>query len=611
MKSSLFSSEQVFESSCHFSVPKWRNTEVRSAQCFAGIGFLRGPRAFVRKWFEKNWNHTPADYPTTQARPFNRVLQTPHSPRSISPLSMHRNPGSQRRSPVEVIALGCRDGRLLLIALGILTFFWHIAALHARGPYFLGSNSDPDYTYLLNSLNIERGLRPFHVDHPGTLVQLMGGAILWVCHFAATKAGFVADVIRNPEHFLRILACTFMALYSAVVTALACTVRRSGGGMLAALAVQLTPFFSATIPLNVTSVAPEVVLLTLAVAMAAALFAVLRGALIPSSPWTGVLFGVIMGASIATKVTSVPWILLPLFLVSGGAAWAAYALATLFTCAALTMPAWPRLGYTLWFFERIATHSGRYGLGPPGLLDPDAYGHALARLLASEPILVVAMLASMAAILVDRRRQDGSARTRRALAGLVVVQVLSVLLVARHPGDIPFDRYLLPALGLVGTSAALSWTLLAPILSRHRTAGACAALLVAGLAAFQCNNFVSVYRNLEVQRDKQASVVAYVRAHIPDSTVVYVYRASNRGFALNFGNDSAGNYYTEEIARAFPNARVWNIWAGQYELGPDTDAVQLFEGSPGTFDHMDWKRALGKQAKPVFGNDLEELCELK
>jgi hypothetical protein len=228
----------------------------------------------------------------------------------------------------------------------------------------------------------------------------MGGAILWVCHFAATKAGFVADVIRNPEHFLRILACTFMALYSAVVTALACTVRRSGGGMLAALAVQLTPFFSATIPLNVTSVAPEVVLLTLAVAMAAALFAVLRGALIPSSPWTGILFGVIMGASIATKVTSVPWILLPLFLVSGGAAWAAYALATLFTCAALTMPAWPRLGYTLWVFRahrdplRALWPWARQAfltLMPTVMRSPGCWP--------SEPILVVAMLASMAAIL--------------------------------------------------------------------------------------------------------------------------------------------------------------------------------------------------------------------
>jgi hypothetical protein len=316
-----------------------------------------------------------------------------------------------------------------------------------------------------------------------------------------------------------------------------------------------------------------------------------------------------MGAALATKVTTAPWIVLPIFMICGWSAWGAYALATLGTCAVITIPAWPMLGYTWQFYERIVTHSGRYGLGPPGLFDRSAYGQALVSLLANEPVMVAVILAALAAIWVDRRRPAGKPVVRRALAGLVIAQLLSVLLVARHPGDIPFDRYLIPALGLVGTTAAVSWTLLAPV--PRWTAYAFASLAASVFAVFQASAFGSVYRGLEVRRDKQEAVVAYVREHYPDSTIVYVYRASNQGFALVFGDELTHNGYAGEIASAYPRSRVWNIWAGGYENGSDDDAVQLFQGDPGTFGRPDWKHSLARQVRPVFGNDVEELCELR
>jgi hypothetical protein len=102
-----------------------------------------------------------------------------------------------------------------------------------------------------------------------------------------------------------------------------------------------------------------------------------------------------------------------------------------------------------------------------------------------------------------------------------------------------------------------------------------------------------------------------VHDHYPDARVVYFYRSSNPGYALNFGNVWTANCYQREIASAYPNYRSWNIWTKQYDTGPDTDTVQFFQGTPAFFNSFGVSRLVGKHATLVFGNDVEALYELK
>lgn len=48
------------------------------------------------------------------------------------------------------------------------------------GPWGAYNRSDPEYCYLLNSLDLLTFHIPFHVDHPGTILQEFGAVIVFL-----------------------------------------------------------------------------------------------------------------------------------------------------------------------------------------------------------------------------------------------------------------------------------------------------------------------------------------------------------------------------------------------------------------------------------------------
>ena len=69
----------------------------------------------------------------------------------------------------------------------------------ARGPFWLGTNQDPTYVYLLDSLRLAVGVPVVHVNHPGTPVLMLGAAGLSLTHAGSEPEGLVAAVVGDPE----------------------------------------------------------------------------------------------------------------------------------------------------------------------------------------------------------------------------------------------------------------------------------------------------------------------------------------------------------------------------------------------------------------------------
>ena len=82
----------------------------------------------------------------------------------------------------------------------------------ARGPYWRCINMDPEYTYLINSLNFAEGLPIGHVDHPGTTLQVSGAWILKSFHFFRDASLLAEDVLKNPEVYLGLMNRIFLGL---------------------------------------------------------------------------------------------------------------------------------------------------------------------------------------------------------------------------------------------------------------------------------------------------------------------------------------------------------------------------------------------------------------
>ena len=101
---------------------------------------------------------------------------------------------------------------LIFVILPLAFLFCVLLLKSARGPYWRCINMDPDYTYLINSLNFAEGLPIGHRDHPGTTLQVAGAWILKSFHFFRDVSPLAEDVLKNPEVYLGFMNRIFLGL---------------------------------------------------------------------------------------------------------------------------------------------------------------------------------------------------------------------------------------------------------------------------------------------------------------------------------------------------------------------------------------------------------------
>lgn len=513
-----------------------------------------------------------------------------------------------------------------LAALPALTLALSLAFAAAAGPHWLGLNSDPDYAYLLNALNVARGEPPGHTDHPGTLVQGLGACVLLGFHAAAGRGDLAGDVVGRPETYLRAIQVLLLTLHAGALAWLGVAARRFTGSVRLALVCQAGPLLSATVLPHLVGVKPEPVLATLG-ALVAAVALRTASSQVGARSWRAALaFGLLAGATLATKATGLPLLVIPLLLLAGAPALAAFAASGVASAALCTAPAWPVIGRFFTFSGALATHLGRYGEGPGGLVDGPAYLGALGRLAASEPSLLAGLAAAAALPFLEVRPEERGAR-RVALA-LAASQLGSLLLVARHPSDqylAPGDHYLVPALALTGGTWALAGSLLLRRLEARAAAwlgtGRARAMTVALGAAVVLGLGAGLHRqhaHLEDQRLAQLEAVAYRAAFHPHANVISYYRSSSPSYALSFGNGFAAGRYSALIAASHPRAISYNIWADALEAwrsdpavpGPDGRVSFVLQGTPFPPERLERLRLPGRPAL-VGGNRREAVYELR
>src|SRR5262249_4683311 len=147
----------------------------------------------------------------------------------------------------------------------------------SRGPYWLASNYDPDYCYLLNSLRICLALPPRHIDHPGTTVQVLGAGSLLAVHALYGHGDLTQDVLKDPEAYLEAIHITLLGLCAVALAFAGLVTLRTTKNLFLALVVQWAPWLSTSNLAATTSVSPEPLLLALATLVAAAVVALVFG----------------------------------------------------------------------------------------------------------------------------------------------------------------------------------------------------------------------------------------------------------------------------------------------------------------------------------------------
>ena len=228
---------------------------------------------------------------------------------------------------------------------------------------------DPDLGYLMNSLLIADGNPVHHVDHPGTILQILGSlVIIAVRFFYSIESNF----LTVAEHHALII---FLISWLSIAIFIAC--QFVTGRILLSLGyypwvvwlVLLSPLCIQEFPTRYFRASPEAIFAACGGMVAAIYMQIIRSKSHQISVSKIATLGFLIGLTISVKFNALPILLFCLvpFAIShsknrlGGSILALLFAITAFALA--TIPAWPRFQYFYEWILGIWRHSSNYGLG--------------------------------------------------------------------------------------------------------------------------------------------------------------------------------------------------------------------------------------------------------
>jgi hypothetical protein len=468
---------------------------------------------------------------------------------------------------------------ILPIALGLLSLYF----LSIRGAFWLGPSSDPEYAYLLNSLNFIERKEIGHTDHPGTPLQVLGGAVI----FALSQPDRdYNQVLVEPERFLAAISLTLIAANVLVIWICGYLLYRQSGRYFFSIIIQLIPFLSTTLlTFGSTRASPEPLLFT---------SVTLFSTLLLSYFWLrkqtsrrsfksialASLIGLSLGFGIAVKVTVLPLFAIPVIVLYGLRERLAYMISTALAVIIFTFPVASQYPRIISWLTGIATHEEKYGTGKAGFGNLDIIANNIAQNHLREPLLIFTYLVT-AGIIVYLWRRRTAWRDHfleiKYLIALIITLSAGHVIVGRH-NEI---HYLVPLITLSSLLLALgSYTLVHLGPNRLRRYLFIISIISLGVLAIGAiNGALRSYQNLQAMQVSTTNVQAMIETSYPDYCQAYYYRSSSEDYALRFGDDFSLHLQQPDLAtlRTNPLIYSYNIWDGLfYDWEGSIEPIDLF-----------------------------------
>ncbi|NMF83757.1 hypothetical protein [Nodosilinea sp. P-1105] len=478
--------------------------------------------------------------------------------------------------------------RKQLLTFGILPIFFILVSLRLKaisGPYWLGQNSDPEYAYLLNFLNLSQLQAPGHTDHPGTTLQVLGSLVLRATHLIQfwmrpNEVHIVTSTLENPEFYLTIVNAVILLLTAVTIFAVGWIGFLLSHRITTGLLLQLAPFLW-TLLRESSRVRPESLLIGLTQAIIILLLLYLYTEKYKDR-WYSIAMGALLGLALATKVTALPLLLL-IVIVPGklNKAWAV--LTTLFTFFLATVPMINQYGRFLSWIGAIATRVGPYGSGEVGIIDPDRVFNTLPRLLRSDIFFfwiftISIFIFFIATLFLTNKRLNYvnldfifcESTSKKYKLFLILLLVLSsqIILTLKHPTS----HYLVPSMGLWGILILVQTDPTEPFLKSyfrdfqpHKFRVGWIGLNVSLFFASLIISTAYLQMTSQAYRAEIAEIDNLIQGRYNNCTHISYYRSSSQEYAIGFGNNWANHAFSQNLRKIYSDKIFYDIWSRQYE----------------------------------------------
>lgn len=469
--------------------------------------------------------------------------------------------------------------KFLLLLIPILFSVLLYKAKIAQGPFSLGSNSDPSYVYLINSLNLAHGVLPGHVDHPGTISQYIGAIVLRISYFLdGTTSTIIEDVITKPETYLNYIVYTLIVLNSIALYLISYLAYKFFNKLWLGIYLQLLPFLFIDISIfNIIRVCSESLLWIFAASFS--LLSVVfwfRNKEFTTKNKYIYSFALVLALAITNKITFIPFIIVPLLFIYTFKKKLYFLIITFLLLCLFSMPALFSYEYLLHWISGLLIKSGKYGSGNSNFIETENLITNIKLIIIEQKnlcfIFLCVVLTSFVFLFKKIKiKNDDSVMYQKLQLFLIayfLIFFINILLIAKHYEP----RYLMPLFSFSFGILPIFYLFLKSQINNSYVSYSVTIFAIISIFIMSFNA-KSKY-NLEIARlentkQLRLKVLEKVKS-IDDAIFLYYYNNSSPFYALTFGisySKTMREIYNMYLHEKYPNYyefNRWNNWCYQF-----------------------------------------------
>ena len=488
--------------------------------------------------------------------------------------------------------------------------------------------TDPESAYLFNGLNVAMFESAGLYDHPGTTVHIYNAFIISAVHFLRfTNTDLQTDVLVNSEYYIEGLRKSFIILNSLLLFLLGMVAFSVLKNIWLVLLLQLVPFLSVTLIEELsTKVSPEQLLFSSSVLLIILLLKY-YSSLNQENKKFALLFGLLGGFGLATKLTFLPLLVIPFIILKGNRNKILYLVAIIPSFILFTLPAAPAYKLMAKWFLAMGTHTGTYGQGPEGMIDPAKYLKSIIDISLNNKILIFAFLSSFVTLIFivlksGLKKKSGKKEETVYILALFVAISGSILMVAKHYNN---NHYLFPALSLTGIVFVFIYQWFTGILNEKSKALLFfppALVTIFIILAFANKPYLSLaYQGYRMSNQSTNETMDRIERDYPGYVKTYYYPGSfNEMAQLRWGNVYARQIHTNALMKLFPGGLFFNAWDKSFQFWETTIPPReflkkyggriLLVGGPTTIEEIKAVEDAGLKLKKLFEGRIQVVYEI-
>lgn len=465
--------------------------------------------------------------------------------------------------------------KLLIFFLLIVPLVWLVIGFRFDRTKY---GTDPESAYLFNGLNIAMGESVGLYHHPGGTVQIYSAIVIRITHFLrATGTDLQDDVLLNSELYIEVLRKGLIAINALIMFLMGLAALIWLKNIWLATLLQMSPFLSATIiELSFTKVSPEP-LVFMSLMLLIILILKYYTSQDQKNNWFPVLFGILCGFGLATRITFIPILIIPFLILRGQLNKFLFLLAIIPSFVLFTLPLIPVYKTMFYWFRDIGTHTGAYGQGDTGLIDTNYYLNSIINISKSNIEFIFAIVISIVLLLVivispKFKKSFQQRREPVYIIAFLIAQAVTLLAVAKQYNN----QYLVGALCLTGITFIFIFLYIKSILVERKKYNESYSVLLLiivflGFTILTIPKLSMAYTGYQQSNKSIDETIARIERDYRGFVKTYYYPASFNQYAqLRWGNVYAKQLHTNRLQELFPEGIFYNAWEKTFQFWETT-----------------------------------------